>query len=263
MNTLEMVTLKTTLKARVTEAIAEEQKDQKAPEFFIDFLDQYIDNPNCYISDAIVEYCDGCVDIYYSELEEWLDNGHESVEFMGRAIEEGLVDMKNYDFYKHIQLAQYLQAEDRIYSDFNDTVAYLFVLNNSPLIDKIESLKELNKIIEAIYYLPNIDQDKTFSEIFNTLEKLKINIYSIIDLFNATPQGDKFILIDYINVTAFEIFSVDAENGTIRGGYRNVIIDDDGNVEILKSFAFENVALNKYDCEEFNFYEIQGGKGTC
>ena len=73
-----------------------------------------------------------------------------------------------------------------------------------------------------------------------------MNIYSIIDLFNETPEGARLILNDNINISAFEVFSVDAEGETIRGGYRNVIITDDGNIEILKTFETENVTLTKY-----------------
>ena len=82
-----------------------------------------------------------------------------------------------------------------------------------------------------------------------------MNIYSIIDLFNATPEGARLILNDNINISAFEVFGVDAEGETIRGGYRNVIITDDGNIKILKTFETENVTLTKYDCKKFDFYE--------
>lgn len=84
-----------------------------------------------------------------------------------------------------------------------------------------------------------------------------MNIYSIIDLYNATPEGAKLILIDNINISAFEVFGVDAEGETIRGGYRNVIITEEGNLEILKTFETANVTLTKYDCKKFDFYELE------
>lgn len=84
-----------------------------------------------------------------------------------------------------------------------------------------------------------------------------MNIYSIMDLFNETPEGAKFILIDIINLYAFEVFSVDAENETIRGSYRVTEINDNGNIEILKTFEAGNITLNKYDCKKFDYWDYE------
>ena len=69
-----------------------------------------------YIEDIIYEFTDNKVDIYYSDLRKWLQDS-EPVEYMDRAVDECYVDTKQYDFYKHVQAAQYLSYYDEFYND--------------------------------------------------------------------------------------------------------------------------------------------------
>lgn len=80
------------------------------------YVDNYYSDLQGYIPEIIMDFADNEVDIYYSSLREWLKNA-ESAEYMDEAIEECFVDTKNYDFYKHIQAAQYLCYCDEFYDN--------------------------------------------------------------------------------------------------------------------------------------------------
>lgn len=82
-------------------------------------------------SDYIMEYLDGKIDIYYSELGNWLHDTPDAWEYMENAANEGLIDTNNYDFYKHIQAAEY----EYYYNDFYNTLY-------SNILDLIENITE-------------------------------------------------------------------------------------------------------------------------
>jgi len=55
---------------------------------------------------------DGSVDVYNYTLREWsLDNP----EYIERAVNEGLIDFKRFDYHALLMAAQYLQIEDETY----------------------------------------------------------------------------------------------------------------------------------------------------
>lgn len=79
-----------------------------------------------YISDLVHEVVDGQVDCYNSDLFRWLSDATGSEGYMERVISEGLVATGyEYNFFSHIQAAQYLYIEDEINGalDDCDTVA--------------------------------------------------------------------------------------------------------------------------------------------
>lgn len=88
-----------------------------------EFYDYYSSD---YISDMISYYADSRVNIYYSDLREWLSRSVYSIDYMERAVDEYLVDTRDYDFYKHIQVAQYLYYADLCYNNIDEIKKYVF-----------------------------------------------------------------------------------------------------------------------------------------
>lgn len=97
-----------------------------------DFLWNY-DNVTGPISDYIYEQADQWVDIYYNNLQTWLKEDDNAIELMERVAQEGMIDFKNYDFYKHIQVAQYIQNEESLYEGLNDKAWTLYVMTVAEL----------------------------------------------------------------------------------------------------------------------------------
>ena len=58
---------------------------------------------------TLYEIADGFVDIYYYNIRQWAVDNYDWVE---TAIQEGLVDMENFDFHTAIQAGQRLMLED-------------------------------------------------------------------------------------------------------------------------------------------------------
>ena len=81
-------------------------------------FDYDLDDIN-YVNDTISEWADSNVNIYYYDLKKSLENG-EIVDAMEDAVNEGFIDFKNYDFYKHIQAGQYLYYERKCYDYIED-----------------------------------------------------------------------------------------------------------------------------------------------
>ena len=59
------------------------------------------------IDDLMHDNADNKTDIYYHDLIKWLKEYNESIEYMDQVAYDGLIDFNNYDFYNHIQTAQY------------------------------------------------------------------------------------------------------------------------------------------------------------
>jgi len=101
-------------------------------------VDNTIDMDN--LSDYIMDYIDGKVDIYNYNLNNWLHDTSNAWEYMENVIQEQLIDINHYDFYNHIQAAQI----EYYYNDFYNTL-----FDNIP--DLIENITEYitEKLIKA------------------------------------------------------------------------------------------------------------------
>lgn len=81
-----------------------------------------------YFSDIFAMMADEKIDIYYDDLDKWISEHNEAGEYMERAVAEGLTDFKNYNFYGHVQSAEYLYYLDELYNNESDTKQLLLVL---------------------------------------------------------------------------------------------------------------------------------------
>lgn len=125
-----------------------------------DLSDELVNYDNSYISDAISEISDSKIDIYYSNLNEWVKNCDDAIEYCERAVQEGLIDVNDFDFYKMIQSGQYLYYTDLFYNNLDDIVkaAVMVSINNDiEDIDNIDilNIEDIDKILEDIDYLDN------------------------------------------------------------------------------------------------------------
>lgn len=118
-----------------------------------------------YISDLVHEVADDQVDIYWSDLSRWLNEARGSEGYMERAINEGFVDVSCYDFFNHIQAAQYLYIEDEINGalDDCDTVA-----------------------AAAMRYLVSEEIEEITGEQLGEIESLKLSDFDTFEEFNET-----------------------------------------------------------------------------
>lgn len=136
-----------------------------------DFINEYTLEDECYICDAISYFSDENVSIYYYDLKEWLRNESESIEYMERVAQDGFIDFKNYDFYKHIQIAQYEQVHSNIYEDLDviiDVMIIKYLIDNDSIIEKFEDFEELENFIIYI----DKDHNNKFEDIKSELDSL-------------------------------------------------------------------------------------------
>lgn len=128
------------------------QKENEAT----DFLWNY-DNVTGPISDYIYEQADQWVDVYYNNLQTWLKEDDNAIELMERVAQEGMIDFKNYDFYKHIQVAQYIQNEESLYEGLNNKAWTLYVMKAAEFESADheiteEQLKQLTDLADSCNY---------------------------------------------------------------------------------------------------------------
>lgn len=78
-----------------------------------------------YIDDTISQFADGQVDVYHSALRQWAMNNIDALEDV---IEEGCYEpLRSYNFYDHIQAAQFWSIEREINDSLSDIIEYLAV----------------------------------------------------------------------------------------------------------------------------------------
>ena len=82
--------------------------------------DDFLSYRSDYISDRISDYADNKVDIYYSELMKWLPD---NTGWLEDAFEEFGWDGCGKDFYKAVQMAQFLAYEHECYDNKDSIVA--------------------------------------------------------------------------------------------------------------------------------------------
>ena len=89
-----------------------------------DYFTNYVRNQED-ICDIISQFADNRVDLYNYDLKQWAMSHVDALEDV---IDEGLYDPShNYDFFKHIQAAQYMAIENEINESLKDIVHYLAV----------------------------------------------------------------------------------------------------------------------------------------
>lgn len=103
-----------------------------------------------YLSDTIEAVAYERVPIYYSDMLKWIEEEKFSSKYMQDAFEERLIDVENYSFPKHIQIAIHLRYTDEIYSHIDDIKEYIYL-------NYIDDLTDLNIPLE--YAIKYIDYD--------------------------------------------------------------------------------------------------------
>ena len=116
MNTL---TRKEQIKEQIGQLVESlEEQGSYSLSFYDDYSQYFTTHYYSCLDDMIDEWADAQVDIYYSELADWIRVGGEAVDYIQEAFEHGLVDGTKQDIYQIIQCAQYLFYRDEIYADF-------------------------------------------------------------------------------------------------------------------------------------------------
>jgi hypothetical protein len=103
-----------------------------------------------YVSDTIEAEAHERVPIYYGDMLKWIEEEKFSSKYMQDAFEERLIDVENYSFPKHIQIAIHLRYTDEIYSHIDDIKEYIYL-------NYINDLTALN--IPLQYAMNYIDYD--------------------------------------------------------------------------------------------------------
>lgn len=124
MNTLNRIN---EIKEQITNLV---ERLEETGSYGLSFYEEYSDDfTSCeYLEDMIDEWADAQVSIYYNSLLNWVREYSRASDYVERAVAEGLVDWRNFDFYKAIQVGQYLFYSDEIYTDF-DTLEELHKLH--------------------------------------------------------------------------------------------------------------------------------------
>lgn len=76
-------------------------------------------NSSFYFDDLIHELTDDMIDIYYYDLNKWIANTNDASAYMEQVVQEFGIDAKNYNFYEHVQQAQYFYYSDSLYNDID------------------------------------------------------------------------------------------------------------------------------------------------
>lgn len=117
-------------------------------------LNDYDDHSDLYdaLSDdgTIHEIIDGMIDIYYYDLRKWAVDSYEYAE---QAIEEGFIDMNNFDYHKAIQCGQYIywqeESFDMVRTVFDELKKYELSINDEDCLyfeHKDDALKKAKDI---------------------------------------------------------------------------------------------------------------------
>lgn len=116
--------------ARTIKEIREQWKDEflryNREEYLIrEFIDCLADEARPageYIDDLLRDVADQQTDIYNHELFTWLKDAPRSEDYMDQVIHESLIDTgREYDFFRHIQLAQYEYLIEKLYEVYDST----------------------------------------------------------------------------------------------------------------------------------------------
>lgn len=123
-----------------------------------DFVDDNdLDNSN-YICDAIMEFADSNVDIYYSSILDW---ARDNISQVNRGIEEFGTSG---DIFKDLQASQYLCNSEDLYEDYSNIILYL-------ICEYLVSLdvEELSEVEWDEIEFEDFDHNDRFSDVMNWL----------------------------------------------------------------------------------------------
>lgn len=120
-----------------------------------------------YLDDLRFSCFDNNVDIYYSDMLKWLKEGNNS-DYMESCIEEGYFDPANdYDFYKHIQGAQYCKMCNTCDPEKAlETFSLVYVMQHYENVTD----DQLNEIIDGAQWL-----EFTKEQVINSIDEIMKN----------------------------------------------------------------------------------------
>ena len=84
--------------------------------FYEDYSDDFATRK--YLEDMMDEWADSQVSFYYDSLLDWIREEGCATDYIEQAVAEGLIDCRNFDFYKTIQVGQYLFYSDEVNKDY-------------------------------------------------------------------------------------------------------------------------------------------------
>lgn len=125
------------------------------------------DYDNGYICDIISEIADNQVDIYNSDLKEWASSHFEEI---ANAISEFGWDGCGKDLYKAVQIAQYTENENEIYSELSESLEN-FALSYMEHDLKMQEISDENWE-EIQDFLSEIDNNNRLEEITDFIDEL-------------------------------------------------------------------------------------------
>lgn len=105
----------------VKEQIAElVERLEENGSYSLSFYEEYSDDFSNreYLEDMIDEWADSQVSFYYGSLLEWVRENGCATDYVEQVVAEGLIDFQHFDFYKTLQVGQYLFYRDEVYADF-------------------------------------------------------------------------------------------------------------------------------------------------
>lgn len=151
------------------EEIQQELK-QKMNDISIEFATDFDITCSSYLCDAINEYADGLIDIYYSDLLEWAKYNYEYIEM---AIEEfGDVardNEKHVDFMRTIQQGQYLYNSNMLYEDEEKIVKLMMLNYLKKVADEINFEFDIEELIDEI--AANFDHNERLNDLQITIDE--------------------------------------------------------------------------------------------
>ena len=70
-------------------------------------------------------------------------------------------------------------------------------------------------------------------------------------------KNECLLIFDDFNVALLEVFSINPERATVRGKYRHTEINEDGDVDIFKTFDGEVITVTEEGLQHFDFWRIE------
>ena len=142
-----------------------EDLEREMNDISVDFCANQTADDSAYICDAITEYADNEVHIYYSDI---FDFAKEHYDYVEQAIEEFGVatNGKKVDLLRTIQQGEFLYNEEQLYDDLEDIVKLVAV---NHLIDNDIELDE-EQTEELFDKLEGIDNNDRFDDILDAIK---------------------------------------------------------------------------------------------
>lgn len=107
----------TEIKDQIAELVERlEENGSYSLSFYEEYSDDFANNE--YLEDMIDEWADSQVSFYYDSLLTWVRENGCATDYIEQAVAEGLIDCRNFDFYKAIQCAQYLFYSNEVHTDY-------------------------------------------------------------------------------------------------------------------------------------------------